>query len=225
MPRSRDDDDYDDRPRRRPRDDDDFDDEDDRPRRRPAKGGGASKVLIIVGSVLGVVVLGCCGVGYYVYRSAARGIEQVQQDVRKNMDKMEADRVAQNKAEAESDRTLSAAAATAFLQELRGDRYAAAYKLTTDGFRARTTEAEFTRQATARATDLRGASATVPPNILDPLAGTTFAYEIWTSGRTLRLTVTKEGGKWLVDKFTFDKGPFDKTPTDDENPFEPKRKR
>jgi hypothetical protein len=55
---SRADDDYDDRPRRRPRDDDD--EYDDRPRKGKASGGGGSSVLIIVGVV--VALLFCCGI-------------------------------------------------------------------------------------------------------------------------------------------------------------------
>jgi predicted Zn finger-like uncharacterized protein len=100
--RGRDDDDDDDRPKRkaskRGRDDDDDDDndrsrkrkrtyhdddddDDDRPRKRSPKrasGGGAGKVLLIVGGVVALVILVCGGAIYGVYKVAADAADEAE---------------------------------------------------------------------------------------------------------------------------------------------------
>jgi len=86
MPRKFDDDrddDDDDRPRkRRNRDDDDADEEDDRPRRRrssrPAPKSNTKLILGIVGGVFFAFFLVCGGIGFMMFRSVKKGLDQVQ---------------------------------------------------------------------------------------------------------------------------------------------------
>ena len=212
----RDDDDDDDRPRRarRPRDDDD----DDRPRsaRRKPKADNTVKVLLIVGGVLVVLVLICAGVGLTVYTSIARGVgnaqqkaqqdftkmaEQQQKEMNKSMDQMGEDVRKRQADAANSDKAKATEAVAAFLQEVKGGRAAAAYRLMSAEFREKTTEAAFAEFLRANATDI---SRTFPPHadIFAPDTGTTYAFDISTGFKKTNVTAVKQDGKWVIDVFT-----------------------
>ena len=213
----RDDDDDDDRPRRarRPRDDDD---DDDRPRsaRRKPKADNTVKVLLIVGGVLVVLVLICAGVGLTVYTSIARGVgnaqqkaqqdftkmaEQQQKEMNKSVDQMGEDMRKRQTDAANSDKAKATEAVAAFLQEVKGGRAAAAYRLMSAEFRQKTTEAAFAEFLRANATDINN---TFPPHadIFAPDTGTTYAFDISTGFKKTNVTAVKQDGKWVIDVFT-----------------------
>ena len=213
------DDDEDDRPRRarRPRDDDE-DDEDDRPRsaRRKPKADNTVKVLLIIGGVLVVVVLICAGVGLTIYTSIARGVgnaqqkaqqdftkmaEQQQKEMNKSMDQMGEDVRKRQTDAANSDKAKATEAVAAFLQEVKGGRAAAAYRLMSAEFRQKTTEAAFAEFLRANATDI---NRTFPPSadIFAPDTGTTYAFDISTGFKKTNVTAIKQDGKWVIDVFT-----------------------
>lgn len=124
MPRYRDDDDDRDDRRRR---DDDRDRDDDRPRRRrdyddapPKKGGGVGMVLLIVGLVVGIPLLVCGGIVWYVVSQVQKGFNEVAGSLE------------------------SRAAAITFLDALERDDVTAAYTAhTTTDFRNGVTQAQF----------------------------------------------------------------------------------
>jgi hypothetical protein len=64
--------------RRRDDDDDDDDDFDDRPMRTPKKEGGGGKTVVIVVAIIAFVVVlivgGCAGLGYWVFYSAKKSV-------------------------------------------------------------------------------------------------------------------------------------------------------
>ena len=217
MARDRRDDDDDDRPRRarRPRDDDD---DDDRPRsaRRKPKADNTVKVLLIVGGVLVVLVLICAGVGLTVYTSIARGVgnaqqkaqqdftkmaEQQQKEMNKSMDQMGEDVRKRQTDAANSDKAKATEAVAAFLQEVKGGRAAAAYRLMSAEFRQRTTEAAFAEFLRANAAQINN---TFPPHadIFAPDTGTTYAFDISTGFKKTNVTAVKQDGKWVIDVFT-----------------------
>src|SRR5262245_64615013 len=115
---------------RRSRDfeDDDFDDP---PRRRPPSGGssGVKIVAIIFGFFL-VIVLMCGGLVYYMVYSARKTVDRMQDDLQK----MAQDHQAR---EANSDKGKAQRAADQFLQELKGSRVDAAYRMTSAAYRQR----------------------------------------------------------------------------------------
>ena len=211
--RDRDDDDFDDdrprrAPRRRPRDDDDFDDDrprraprrrrddddDDfdevaRPRAKPAGGNTAVKVLGIVGGVLLVIALICAGLIFMVYRGVARGFDNMQQQQKQH-----------EAAAANTDKGKATAAAEAFMQELKGGRANAAYRLLSADYRRRTTEAEFAKLVAADSAGM-GSSFPVRADLFAPDTGTTYIFEVWAGSKTVKLTVIKEDGKWVIDVY------------------------
>ena len=192
--RDRDDDVDDDRPRRAPRrrrddDDDDFD-EVARPRAKPAGGNTAVKVLGIVGGVLLVIALICAGLIFMVYRGVARGFDNMQQQQKQH-----------EAAAANTDKGKATAAAEAFMQELKGGRANAAYRLLSADYRRRTTEAEFAKLVAADSAGM-GSSFPVRADLFAPDTGTTYIFEVWAGSKTVKLTVIKEDGKWVIDVFT-----------------------
>lgn len=207
MPRRRDeyDDDYD-RPRRRRRDED-SDDEDDDP--RPAKpGSGATIVMVLAGTVVACLLI-CGGIGVYIYRSVARGVDAARQDVQQQVDtnlqrmKEEGERrEAQRKKDEEAaDRTQAKKLADQFLAEAKGGRAEAAYALTTADFQKRVPLAEFQKQTGPLATR-DGRAVQLQAAFGAPAAGTTFTFENFGGLVTVNLTVVKDDGRWLVDRFS-----------------------
>lgn len=216
---TRDDDDEDDRPRRarRPRDDDE-DDEDDRPRsaRRKPKADNTVKVLLILGGVLVVVVLICAGVGLTIYKSIARGVDDARSKTQvdfnklaeenmkqhnKNVDKMLDDQQQRQQKAANADKVKATEAAAAFMQEVKGGRGAAAYRMTSAEFRGRTSEAAFEAMVRDNAPAL--AKSVAPhADIFAPESGSTYAFSIWAAFQTVNVTAIKQDGKWVIDVFT-----------------------
>ena len=140
MSRADDRDDFDDRPRRRR---DEYDD-------RPAKsGGGTMKVLAVVGGVLAVSILGCCGVGYYMFTKAKQGLENLGAAIGPQL------------------------AGDAFFAHLKADNTTAAYEATSAGYKGKTTKAQFDAFAAKHPilTKHADADATTPPNFTKPEPG------------------------------------------------------
>ncbi len=194
---------------RRP-DDEDDDDFDDRPRRprgrradddrgRPPPPSNAPKILLIIGGVFVALTLICGGVALYIYNSIAKGINQVQQDmhqkVQQNLDEMREE-------EKNADKPKATAAVSAFFQEVRGDRLAAAYQMTSSDYRKRVPETEFGELVAANAKNLKSGHLNVVPDVFAPNKGTTYAYEIWVGFATANVTAVNENGKWVIDRFT-----------------------
>ncbi len=210
LPRD-DDDSDDDRPRRAPRrqprdgdDDNDFE-ETPRPRAKPAGGNTAVKVLAILGGVLVVITLICGGLIFMVYRSVARGFndvqQQMQQDMQKNAARRGEEQKQQEAAAANSDKVKATAAAEAFIQEVKGGRAGAAYRMMSADYRRRTTEAEFAKLVAANSAG-KGSTSPVRADLFAPDSGTTYTFEVWAGFKTVKLTAIKENGAWAIDVYT-----------------------
>ena len=211
MPRDRDDEDYDDRPRRparrRPRDG-------DRPRRGTPRPDNTVNVLLVVGGVVVALALVCGGVAIYVYSSIARQIDATKNQMLADQAKLAAEQqrvaneemsksmAAARQAAVNSDKTKATEAVAAFMQEVKAKRPAAAYRMLSAEYRGRTTEADFAAFLAANATHFE---RPFPPQA-DPFAaetGSTFTFNVNPVARKrFTLVATKEGGKWVVDSLT-----------------------
>lgn len=211
-----DDEDFDDRPRRRRRAEE-SDDEDDFDRPRAGRPSTAPTVLLILGGVFLASLLICGGVGLYVYRSMARGADEVRQQVqaaaeraqeqareqhRQNVERSQRDQETRKRQEESGDKVQATKLMEQFVAELKADRADAAYKLTTADYQKRVPAAEFAKAAAvlasadARHVHMQGDFWAKP-------AGSTFAFDgtgPWNLA--VKVTVIKDGDRWLVDRFT-----------------------
>ena len=198
----------DDRPRRRRRDEDSDDEDDDpRPVRRRATSGGSGNtvVLALAGTVLGVFLI-CGGVALYVYRSVARGVDQVQQNMKSDMERMRVEQEQRKKDKEGSDKALAGKAVDQFLVEVKADRPEAAYQLTTADFRRRVSPDEFRKQIAGLA-DASVRWLEMRADFFAPDDGSTFVFDSSGGfGTTVKITAVREAGKWLIDRFGVTRG-------------------
>jgi hypothetical protein len=188
----------------RSRQSDDFDDDDfDRPsRRRPPSGGssGVKIVAIIFGFFL-VIILMCGGLGYYMVYSARKTVDRMQDDLNKHMQERQA-------AEANSDKGKAQRVADAFIQELKGRRIDAAYRMTSAAYRLRVSPDEF-RALVTQSGDVLQHAMPFLPDVFAPDMGPTYVFTQKLPGprgfTDVSVTVIKEGAEWKVDQFRVDR--------------------
>src|SRR5262245_12001240 len=188
----------------RPRRSDDFDDDDfdDRPRRRPPSGGssGVKIVAIIFGFFL-VLVLICGGLVYYMVYSARRTVDRMQDDLNKMAQEHQA-------REANSDKGKAQRAADAFIQELKGNRIDAGYRMTSAAYRQRVSPDEF-RTLVTQSRDVLQRAMLFLPDVFAPDTGPTYVFTqklaILGGLTDISVTMIKEGAEWKVDQFRVDR--------------------
>jgi hypothetical protein len=191
MPRSRRSDDF---------DDDDFDAP--RPRRRPQSSGGTGvKIVAIIFGFFLVIVLMCGGLIYYMVYSARKTVDRMQDDVQKMAQEHQAK-------EANSDKGRAQRAADAFIQELKGRRIDAAYRMTSSTYQKQTTLNEF-RALVTQSGDVLQRAMPFLPDVFAPDTGPTYVFTqklaVPRGFSDISVTVTKEGAEWKVDQFRVDR--------------------
>jgi hypothetical protein len=188
-------------PRSRRSDDFDDDEFDRPPRRRPQSGGssGVKIVAIIFGFFL-VIILMCGGLVYYMVYSARKTVDRMQDDLNKMAQEHQAK-------EANSDRGKAQRAADAFIQELKGNRIDAAYRMTTAAYRQRVSPDEF-RALVNQSADVLKHAMPFLPDVFAPDNGTTYVFTqklaVPRGFADISVTMIKEGAEWKVDQFRVD---------------------
>ncbi|HEV3145915.1 MAG TPA: hypothetical protein VGZ47_18665 [Gemmataceae bacterium] len=199
----------------------DYDDDDvaEEPRRRSgSKSNNNSLVMIfaIIGGVALVLILVCGGVAFYLVHATKRTVDQAQdkfqENAFKNLEKHQNDfaKEMQDKknAEANSDKNKSKDLAESFMQEVKGNRTDAAYKMTSADFQKRMSKNDFAAFVKKNASALQQ-FRTFFPDFGGSSTGSTFTFneKLLVAGagfHNLTLTVIKEGNGWKVDQFSIE---------------------
>jgi hypothetical protein len=161
----------------------DYDDDDDE--RRPPKSSGAGKTLLIVFGIIGgivlVLVLGCGGVVYLVYRGMSGAVASFKSTF--------------------EDMQASQMAAENFMSDVAANRLDAAYKNTTKNYQSQQTLPQF-KDFVQKNPGLKN----YQPMSLQPmnLTSTASSFQGQIPGQIKGFTVqvVKEGETWKVDRFT-----------------------
>src|SRR5262245_33023721 len=185
---------------RRSRDfkDDDFD---DWPRRRPPSSSSGVKIVAIIFGFFLVIVLICGGLVYYMVYSARKTVDRMQDDLQKMAQEHQAK-------EANSDRGKAQRAADQFIQEVKGNRIDAAYRMTSAAYQKRVTPEDF-RALVTQSRDVLLRAMPFMPDVFAPDTGPTYVFNQKLAGprgfSDISVTVIKEGGEWKVDQFRVDR--------------------
>jgi hypothetical protein len=200
-------DEYDDRPRRRRRDDyyDDDDDYDDRPRQRPRV--GRPKTATTITSIIGCIVLVALGV--WAVQAFRSELNKPRQNAKQAAEQRAANQQAfsqKQQEEANSDKGQAKSFGEQFMQELKGSRFEAAYKLTTEDYQKRVTEDDFTAKIKKALNKYPHIFPLQDEDVFGPNSGKTFAFKTNLGDprrgfKQLSLTIVKSGDGWRVDRF------------------------
>ena len=88
-----------------------------------------------------------------------------------------------------------------FVADLKADRTEAAYKLTTADYQKRVPAADF-KKAAGAVSGPTGRNLSMQADTWGPAESSTFTFENWGGWLTVKVTVVKDGDKWLVDRFS-----------------------
>lgn len=182
---------------RSPQDSDDRDYEDDRPAPRPTppQGGGGKTAVMIIAIIAGTLLVfffACAGLLAYGCYSFKKGVERFGESIKSGME--------QRQAELEkSDKRAASRFGESFIQELKGKRYDAAYKMTSAEYQKSTSRKDFETFVTKNQDALTGFGS-FSEDFSAPESGSTFV--LTKLGRNAKMTVIKEGNGWKVDKLT-----------------------
>jgi hypothetical protein len=161
----------------------DYDDDDDE--RRPPKSSGSGKTLLIVFGIIGAIVLilvvGCGGIVYFVYR----GVSGVVASVKSSIDDIQASQMA----------------ADNFMNDVAANRLDTAYKNTTKNFQAQQSLAQF-KDFVQKNPGLKSYQQFSLQPINFTSTASSFQGQVPGQINRFSLQVVKEGETWKVDRFT-----------------------
>ena len=172
----------------------------------PPGGNSAIKIVGIVGGAVVVFGLIICGLIYYAFYPAKKGLAQINDDLQKQTQILQADMqhdLENRKLEEQNgDKAQATKAANAFLQEIKGRRFDTAYEMTTEKYKSRVPKVKFRALITEFGKEI-GRVIQFRPDLAAENVGDTFTFKetiIRNGLLKLTLALVKDDGKWKVDE-------------------------